>query len=98
MERSSRRVLGILSDCDGVIVDSEMIADAILAEMLQTAFGRQDLGAYARDLFGRRLIDIIQLMEERAGHAFSPAERSRWFPTAPSRAFSAASSALGCCP
>jgi HAD superfamily hydrolase (TIGR01509 family) len=72
---SSRRVLGILSDCDGVIVDSEVIADAILVDVLQTAFDRTDLGALTQDMFGRRLIDIIQLMEERAGKVLSPAER-----------------------
>lgn len=72
---SSRRVLGILSDCDGVIVDSEVIADAILVDVLQTAFGRTDLGALTQDMFGRRLIDIIRLMEVRVGQAFSPAER-----------------------
>lgn len=72
---SSRRVLGILSDCDGVIVDSEVIADAILVEVLQTAFGRDDLGAYTQDMFGRRLIDIIRLIEERVGLALTPATR-----------------------
>ena len=74
-EASSRRVLGILSDCDGVIVDSEVIADAILVDVLQTAFGRGDLGDFTQDMFGRRLIDIIRLMEERIGHAFTSAER-----------------------
>jgi len=68
-------VLGILSDCDGVIVDSEVIADAILVDVLQTAFGRSDLGALTQDMFGRRLIDIIRLIEVRVGQALSPAER-----------------------
>ncbi|MDP9898825.1 HAD family hydrolase [Variovorax ginsengisoli] len=75
MEASSRRVLGILSDCDGVIVDSEVIADAILVEVMQAALGRGDLGDFTQDMFGRRLIDIIRLMEERIGHAFTSAER-----------------------
>jgi beta-phosphoglucomutase-like phosphatase (HAD superfamily) len=57
----------ILSDCDGVIVDSEVIADAIMVEVLEEAFGVSGLGAQMSDMFGIRVIEIIRIMEGHGG-------------------------------
>lgn len=55
----------LLSDCDGVIVDSEKIADAIMLEVLQEAFAGHALEAHMTDMFGRRVADIILLLAQR---------------------------------
>ena len=55
----------ILSDCDGVIVDSEVLADAVMREVLQGAFDVVDLTAALEGLVGRRVIDIIRIIEDR---------------------------------
>ena len=53
----------VLSDCDGVIVDSEVIAEEVLAEVLQSEFAHPDIGALTRDMFGLRVIEIIEAVE-----------------------------------
>ena len=75
MNFTDRPVACVLSDCDGVIVDSEVIADQILIEVLGAAFGRDDLEALSKDLFGLRVIDIIQAMEVKVGQPLSLADR-----------------------
>ena len=55
----------LLSDCDGVIVDSEKIADKIMLETLRGVFKGDALEAHMADMFGRRVLDIICLLEER---------------------------------
>ena len=65
----------LLSDCDGVIVDSEALADAIMLEVLQQAFDVADLVPYLAGLFGRRVIDIIQIMESRLAHPLDSVRR-----------------------
>ena len=57
----------ILSDCDGVIVDSEVVAEAVMLEVLQDAFGIPDLSGYMHDMIGHRVIDIIRIIEDRVG-------------------------------
>jgi len=66
----------ILSDCDGVIVDSEVVAEAIMVEVLQQAFGVPDLAALMHDMFGRRVIDIIRLIEVRVDQPLIDARRA----------------------
>jgi len=68
--------LCLLSDCDGVIVDSEKIADGIMLEVLQEAFGSEGVETHLKDLFGRRVIDIILLLEARMGIALTAEKRS----------------------
>ncbi len=57
----------ILSDCDGVIVDSEAVAEAAMVEVLQHAFGTPDLAVHLRPLVGTRVIDIIRILESKLG-------------------------------
>ena len=70
-----RPVNCLLSDCDGVIVDSEVMAEAIMVDVLQQAFGVSDLASHMQDLFGRRVIDIIRILESRTGRPQSDARR-----------------------
>ena len=65
----------VLSDCDGVIVDSEKIADAIMVEVLQEAFMGHSLDAHMTDMFGRRVSDILRLLERRLGVSLSSEKR-----------------------
>ena len=53
----------VLSDCDGVIVDSEVIAEEVLANVLQSEFARADIGVHARQMMGMRVIEIIESVE-----------------------------------
>lgn len=43
--------------CDGVIVDSETIAHAVMLESLREVFKTDGLDALMKDLFGRRVIE-----------------------------------------
>ncbi len=66
----------LLSDCDGVIIDSEKIADEIMLEILRETFTNEALNTHVKDMFGRRVIDIILLLENRLGISLSPQKRS----------------------
>lgn len=58
----------LIYDCDGVLVDSEPLACAALAELM-TSLGRTMTAAEAMRLFGgRRLTDVLQLAERMLGH------------------------------
>jgi HAD superfamily hydrolase (TIGR01509 family) len=66
----------LLSDCDGVIVDSEKIADEIMYEVLREAFKSDALESHMKDLFGRRVMDIILLLEKRLSVTLSAEKRT----------------------
>ena len=53
----------VLSDCDGVIVDSEVIAEEVLAKVLQSEFAHPNIGALTSDMIGMRVIEIIEAVE-----------------------------------
>ena len=60
---SGRSVGLVIFDCDGVLVDSEMLAHELLAEMM-TELGRPTTTAEAiREFAGRSLTDILKLIE-----------------------------------
>lgn len=66
----------ILSDCDGVIVDSEVIADDIMVEVLEQAFGVTGLRQQMSDMFGMRVVEIIRIIERRIGQPQSDERRA----------------------
>lgn len=66
----------ILSDCDGVIVDSEVVADAIMVEVLEQAFGVTGLAVHLHGMFGRRGIDILRSVEARVDRPQDDARRT----------------------
>ncbi|GAC1354247.1 MAG: HAD family hydrolase [Variovorax sp.] len=71
MKLTGRQVACLLSDCDGVIVDSEVVADRIMVDVLGAAFERSDLEDLTKDLFGLRVIDIIESIEKRVRQPLS---------------------------
>ena len=66
------QVRALLSDCDGVIVDSEHIADEIMVRTLARAFGTQDVAGHLEGLFGLNVSDIIRRVAERLEQPLSP--------------------------
>ena len=66
----------ILSDCDGVIVDSEVVAEVVMVEEMERAFGVPGLAALMHDMFGRRVIDIIRLVEAKIDQPLVDARRA----------------------
>jgi len=59
----------IIFDCDGVLVDSEMIANRVLAGLLSEA-GLKITEAQCRDRFvGRSIPDVVKLVEREDGIA-----------------------------
>ena len=66
----------LLSDCDGVIVDSEKIADEIMHEVLREAFKSESLEGHMKDLFGLRVVDTILFLEKRLGVTLSAEKRT----------------------
>lgn len=64
----------IIFDCDGVLVDSEPIANALLCKAIN-ALGQPMTIAQTRERFvGRSMADVMQLIEEMTGQALPP----RW--------------------
>ena len=59
------RVRALLSDCDGVIVDSELIADQIMVRTLARAFGTPAVAGHLEGLFGLNVSVIIRSVAQR---------------------------------
>jgi HAD superfamily hydrolase (TIGR01509 family) len=57
----------VIFDCNGVLVDSEPIANAVLADALTRAGFPMSLDVVARRFHGRRQADILSMVEEAAG-------------------------------
>lgn len=66
----------LLSDCDGVIVDSEAVADAIMRDVLHQAFDVPDIAPHLHDLFGRRVVDIIRIIESQLSQPLDDTRRA----------------------
>jgi HAD superfamily hydrolase (TIGR01509 family) len=65
----------IIFDCDGVLIDSEGLASAVVAEDL-TALGWKMSPAVAQEIFlGMSIMDMEPMIAARLGHALSPAWR-----------------------
>jgi HAD superfamily hydrolase (TIGR01509 family) len=59
----------VIFDCDGVLVDSELVANRIFVEHLARHGIAMTLEAALRDLVGRSLPSCVALLEERHGRA-----------------------------
>jgi HAD superfamily hydrolase (TIGR01509 family) len=68
------RVRALLSDCDGVIVDSETIADEIMVRTLAQAFGTPAVASHLEGLFGLNVSDIIRRVADRLELSLSDQE------------------------
>ena len=63
----------VIFDCNGVLVDSEPIASAVLAEALTRAGCRSERRRVARRFHGRRPADIFAAIEAATGKSCRPA-------------------------
>ncbi|MEK6393510.1 MAG: HAD hydrolase-like protein, partial [Burkholderia gladioli] len=57
----------LICDCDGVLVDSEVIADRVLLQVLGAAFPSIDFAADAAAAFGQRTSLFLASLEARHG-------------------------------
>ncbi|WP_323122363.1 HAD family hydrolase [Burkholderia alba] len=62
----------LICDCDGVLVDSEVIADRVLFETLSAAFPAIDFEADASAAFGQQTSRFLAGLEARHGIAMPP--------------------------
>lgn len=67
----------LLSDCDGVIVDSEIIAEAVVIEILGKIFGEGSVAHEIADNFGIRVTEILAQLELTHAQPLHPKERAR---------------------
>jgi HAD superfamily hydrolase (TIGR01509 family) len=59
----------LIFDCDGVLVDSEVLAGQTLAEMLAALGQPMSYEEVVRTFAGRSVKDVLDLIERRLGHA-----------------------------
>lgn len=57
----------LICDCDGVLVDSEVIADRVLLETLTATFPHIDFEAAAKSAFGQQTSRFLSGLESRFG-------------------------------
>jgi beta-phosphoglucomutase-like phosphatase (HAD superfamily) len=62
----------VIFDCNGVLVDSESIANAVLADSLTRAGFPMTTDVVARRFHGRRPADIFAMVETAAGKKLPP--------------------------
>ncbi len=62
----------VIFDCDGVLVDSEPIANVVLAEMLNNLGLKVTLEDMFRDFMGRSMSTCLQIIQARLGKSPPP--------------------------
>ena len=62
----------VICDCDGVIVDSEILAEQVLLDLLSAHAPRAEVALLLRESFGLSSSDILQVAGERFGVALRP--------------------------
>lgn len=67
----------LLSDCDGVIVDSEIIAETVVIDVLGKIFGEGNVAHEMADNFGIRVTEILAQLERAHRQPLHPTERAR---------------------
>lgn len=63
------RLTTLISDCDGVLIDSEIVAFRVLIRETQTAFPDVDVTAYLSGRFGQKTEDLVQQFCAHIGRA-----------------------------
>ncbi|PRZ42673.1 HAD superfamily hydrolase (TIGR01509 family) [Antricoccus suffuscus] len=64
--------VGIIFDCDGVLVDSEPLANRVFAQMLTDIGLPTSADSAMRDFMGRSTSAVAAIVEQRLGHALPP--------------------------
>jgi HAD superfamily hydrolase (TIGR01509 family) len=55
----------VVCDCDGVIVDSEVVAERALVDALSELAPREEVAAVLRGAFGQSTSEVLSLLEQR---------------------------------
>jgi beta-phosphoglucomutase-like phosphatase (HAD superfamily) len=63
-----RDLRSVIFDCDGVLVDSEVISNSVLAANLTAAGVPTTLAQARRDYQGLLLAEVVDMAERRLGH------------------------------
>lgn len=59
----------LISDCDGVLIDSEVLAHEVLVRETQTVFSNVDCDAFLTGSFGQKTEDLVQQVAQFAGRS-----------------------------
>lgn len=59
----------LISDCDGVLIDSEVVAFDVLMRETQKIFPNVDVAAYLDNTFGQKMEHLVQHLAQKAGAA-----------------------------
>jgi HAD superfamily hydrolase (TIGR01509 family) len=62
----------LICDCDGVIIDSEIVCDRILMDMLREAYPGRDLAPALAGSFGLQTSDILERLARHLDEALPP--------------------------
>jgi HAD superfamily hydrolase (TIGR01509 family) len=73
---SFRSFEAFICDCDGVIVDSEVVAERALLAALSRFAPRSELAVVLREAFGQSISSVLALIEKRFGVTLSETFRS----------------------
>lgn len=57
----------LITDCDGVLIDSEVVAHAVLVRETAKVFAQVDVAQYVNDSFGKKMEHLVLLLAKRAG-------------------------------
>jgi HAD superfamily hydrolase (TIGR01509 family) len=69
----------LICDCDGVIVDSEVVAERALVSALSKLAPRDDVASVIREAFGQSTSAVLRLIERRFGFALPQAFEARLY-------------------
>ena len=78
-------IRAVIFDCDGVLVDSELISNTVLAELLSAAGLPTTLEDCLRDYRGRSMESVVALAAERHGAPLPPDIAERYYADAKAR-------------
>ena len=59
----------LISDCDGVLIDSEVVAHEVLVREVQAVFPSVDCQAFLSSSFGQKTEELVRQVAEQAGQA-----------------------------
>ena len=76
----NQSIQALVCDCDGVIVDSEVVAERALVDALSELAPREEVAALIRGAFGQSTSAVLGLIERRCGITLSDAFRADLYP------------------
>lgn len=67
MTRAGSGFTTLITDCDGVLIDSEVVAHVVLVRETQVVFPEVDVDAFLVNSFGRKTEDLVNQVANAAG-------------------------------